>query len=381
MPEVVTAHRVRCSPSPGPLLLAIIHITTAGLQRVPALLVNLKPKEYPVSKFSYQVLQECVYPYTGSDDADVILGASFGEDVSLTRVGDHILASHVDPIISAVGNIGWLATHISCNDIATAGIPPRWLLALVLVPGKEDTGLLKDIMADIQRACRDLNVSLVGGHTEYSPGITRPLVAITALGTTRDQEPISTGGARPGDRILVTKGIALEGTSILAHDFGDQARQFGLSGEDLQSARNLMEEVSVVQDALTLAEHGASAMHDVTDGGILENLLEMAHASEAGIEVDRAQLPIPDIVKRFARAFDFDPLAMISSGTLTAAVPASRAQSALAALHAKGIRAVEIGQVVEGRGVSIQDGDEKIHHTELQAEKDELARLWELHKN
>ena len=333
-----------------------------------------------MSKFSYQVLQECVYPYTASEDPDVILGASFGEDVSLTRVGDHILASHVDPIISAVGNIGWLATHISCNDIATAGIPPRWLLALVLVPGKEDTGLLKEIMADIQRACRDLNVSLIGGHTEYSPGITRPLVAITALGTSQDHEPISTGGVRPGDRILVTKGIALEGTSILAHDFGDQARDFGLGEKDLQAGRNLMEEVSVVQDALTLADHGASAMHDVTDGGILENLLEMAHASGVRIEVDRARLPIPDIVERFASAFDFDPLAMISSGTLTAAVPAREVKSALAALHAQGIHAVEIGQAVEGKGVVILDGEERVHHTELQAEKDELARLWDVHK-
>lgn len=333
-----------------------------------------------MAKFSYQVLQECVYPFTGSDDADVILGSSFGEDVSLTRVGDHILASHVDPIISAVGNIGWLATHISCNDIATAGIPPRWLLALVLIPGKEDTGLLKDIMADIQRACRDLNVSLIGGHTEYSPGINRPLVAITALGTTRDREPVSTAGAQPGDRILVTKGIALEGTSILAHDFADQARQFGLSKENLEEARRLLEEVSVVEDALTLAEHGATAMHDVTDGGILENLLEIAHASGVGIKVDRARLPIPEIVERFALAFDFDPLAMISSGTLAAAVPAPGVQSALAALHAKGIRAVEIGQVVEGQGIRIQEGDITMHHTELQAEKDELARLWDVYK-
>jgi len=333
-----------------------------------------------VSKFSYQVLQECVYPYTDSDDPDVILGASFGEDVSLTRIGDHILASHVDPIISAVGNIGWLATHISCNDIATAGIPPRWLLALVLVPAREDTGLLKEIMADIQRACRDLNVSLIGGHTEYSPGITRPLVAITALGTSTHREPVSTGGARPGDRVLVTKGIALEGTSILAHDFGKQARRFGLSEDDLRAARNLMEEVSVVPDALALAEHGVTAMHDVTDGGILENLLEIAHASGVGIEVDYERLPISDIVRRFASAFDFDPLQMISSGTLAATVPAQQVKSALAALHATGIRALDIGQVVQGQGLLIRDGEESVHHTQLQAEKDELARLWDLYK-
>lgn len=333
-----------------------------------------------MTKFSYEVLQECVYPFTASEDPDVLLGAAFGEDVSLTRVSDHILASHVDPIISAVGNIGWLATHISCNDIATAGIPPRWLLALVLVPDRDDTELLKEIMADIQRAANSLGVSIIGGHTEYSPGVSRPLVAITALGSTGDREAVHTGGAQIGDRVLVTKGIALEGTSILAGDFVEQALEFGLGEEDLHQARELMEDVSVVEDALTLTEHGVTAMHDVTDGGILENLLEIGHASGAGIEVDHRQLPIPGIVRAFAEAFEFDPLQMISSGTLAATVPAQNAKSALAALHAKGIKAVDVGEVVDGQGVWVHRPETTTHYTDMQAEKDELARLWNLYK-
>lgn len=333
-----------------------------------------------MTKFSYDVLQECVYPFTRSEDPDVLLGAAFGEDVSLTRVGGDILASHVDPIISAVGNIGWLATHISCNDIATAGIAPRWLLALVLVPGKGDTALLKEIMADIDRAARSLGASLIGGHSEYSPGISRPLVAITALGTAGGRQPIHTGGAAVGDRVLVTKGIALEGTGILAGDFADQARQRGLDEEDLAQARDLLEKVSVVEDALTLADHGVSAMHDVTDGGILENLLEIAHTSGVGMEITYERLPIPGVVQRFAEAFEFDPLQMISSGTLAATVPKDQARSALAALHAKGIQAVQVGEVVQGQGLLLRRKGQEAHYTEIQAESDELARLWDLHR-
>ncbi len=332
-----------------------------------------------MAKFSYDVLQECVYPFTSSDDPDVLLGASFGEDISLTRVGGEILASHVDPIISAVGNIGWLAVHIACNDIATAGIPPRWILALVLVPEADDTELLKKIMGDIQRAAKGLGISIIGGHSEYSPGINRPLVAITALGTAGGREPIHTGGAKVGDHVLVTKGIALEGTSILAGDFTEQARELGLSEEDIHQAQALMEEVSVVEDALTLADHQVTAMHDVTDGGILENLLEIAHTSGVGLEAEYERMPIPPVVQRFAKAFQFDPLQMISSGTLAVTLPPEKAAGAKAALQAKGIPAAVIGQVVEGEGVVLKKGGSRIHYTEIQAEKDELARLWDLY--
>ena len=193
-----------------------------------------------MSKFSLDVLQERVFPFARSDDPDVLLGVAFGEDVSLTRVGDEILASHVDPIVGAIGDIGWLAVHVACNDVATAGIPPRWLLLLVLVPTVEDEELLEQIMRDASRAAGEVGASIVGGHTGYSAGLSRPLVSVTALGTASGREPVLTGGARVGDRVLVTKGIALEGTAILAQDFADVARERGLNEGDLADGRGVM---------------------------------------------------------------------------------------------------------------------------------------------
>ncbi len=332
-----------------------------------------------MSKFSLDVLQTRVFPFVETDDPDVILGAAFGEDVALTRVGGDILVSHVDPIVGAIGDIGWLAVHVACNDVATAGIPPRWIQLLVLVPRMEDEELLEQIMRDASRAAGEVGVSIIGGHTGYSAGLSRPLVAVTALGTASGREPVRTGGACVGDHVLVTKGVALEGTAILAQDLADMARRLGLSEKDLMEARGLMAEVSVAPEALTLAAQGVTAMHDVTRGGLLETLLEIAHLSEVGIEVESARLPIPSIVSRFAQAFQFDPLRMISSGTLAVTVPPERTEDVSHTLEELGPEFAFVGEVVEGAGVRVLQDGKTVHYTEIRCEEDELARMWALY--
>ena len=318
-----------------------------------------------MSKFSLEALNKCVYPFMEAHDPDVILGAVFGEDVALTRVGDNILVSHLDPIVGAVKKIGWLAVHVACNDIATSGAPPRWILPLVLVPRKEDLRLLEEIMSDIGRAAGETGVSIIGGHTGYSSNLSRPLVAITALGTLFGREPVCTKGARVGDHIFVTKGIALEGTAILAHDFSNVAKKLGLHDQDLDEARRLMAGVSVIPEALELAAQGATAMHDVTRGGLLETLLEIAQLSEVGLQVDTNRILIPPVVSRFARAFQFEPLKMISSGTLVAALPSDRVEAAGQSLIEKGISFADIGRVTEGSGVQIATDGGLAHYQEI----------------
>jgi hydrogenase expression/formation protein HypE len=329
-----------------------------------------------MSKFSLDVLQERVFPFATSHDPDVILGAAFGEDVALTRVGGDILVSHVDPIVGAIGDIGWLAVHVACNDVAASGVKPRWIQLLVLVPRIQDEELLERIMRDASRAATEVGAAIIGGHSGYSAGLARPLVAVTALGTASSREPVLTGGAKVGDQVLVTKGIALEGTAILAQDFADVARGLGLSEEDLEEGRRVMAEISVMPEALALAETGVTAMHDVTRGGILETLLEIAYLSQVAIEVEFPQLPIPSIVSRFAQAFRFDPLRMISSGTLAVTLPPERVEDARNALQELGTPFSFVGRVTEGVGVRVLKDGETVHHKEIRCEEDELARMW-----
>lgn len=332
-----------------------------------------------MSKFSRDVLQRCVFPFTVSDDPDVILGATFGEDVALTRVGDDILLSHLDPIVGAISNIGWLAVHVACNDIATTGIPPRWILPLVMVPRQDDEDLLERIMRDASRAAREIGVSIIGGHTGYSANLARPLVAVTALGTSNGRELLRTSGAGVGEQVLVTKGIALEGTAILAQDFADVARKLGLNENDLAEARRLIAQVSIVKEAVAIAAQGATAMHDVTRGGLLETLLELASLSNVAIEVDADLLPISPVVSRFATAFQFDPLWMISSGTLVATVPDGRVSEVSRVLAQIGMPFAFVGTVMEGAGVHVRRNGAIAHHGDIRCEEDELARMWRLY--
>jgi hydrogenase expression/formation protein HypE len=332
-----------------------------------------------MSKFSLDVLKKCVYPFTEAHHPDVLLGAVFGEDVALTRVGNDILVSHLDPIVGAVKNIGWLAVHVACNDIATSGAPPRWILLLVLVPDKTDEQLLEEIMRDVSRAVGETGVSIIGGHTGYSSNLSRPLVAVTALGTMSGREPVCTKGARVRDHIFVTKGIALEGTAILAYDFVDVAQSLGLGKRDLVEARRLITDVSVIPEALALAEQGATAMHDVTRGGLLETLLEMAQRSEVGLRVNASRIPVHPVVLRFAQAFQFEPLKMISSGTLVATIPPEHVESASQSLIERDISFADVGQVIEDPGVHILKDGQITNYDEIHCEADELAHMWELH--
>jgi hydrogenase expression/formation protein HypE len=191
-----------------------------------------------------------------------------------------------------------------------------------------------------------------------------------------DRAPLRTRGARVGDHVLVTKGIAIEGTVILAQDFAEVALKLGLSESDLTEAGRLMAQVSVVKEALAIAAQGATAMHDVTRGGLLETLLEIASLSDMAIEVDAGLLPIPPVVARFAEAFQFDPLLMISSGTLAVTVPAGRVAEVSRVLQEMAMPFAFVGKVTEGAGVHVRRNSETLHYSEIHCEEDELARMW-----
>jgi len=332
-----------------------------------------------MSKFSLEVLNKYVQPFIKTNDPDVILGSIFGEDFALTRIEDGMLVSHVDPIVGAVKDIGWLAVHVACNDIATSGTSPRWILLLVLVPHKEDEQLLEEIMRDARRAADEIGVSIIGGHTGYSSNLSRPLVAVTALGTLSNRNPVLTKGARVGDHIFITKGIALEGTAILANDFSNIAKQMGVSDQEITQAKALMKGISIIPEALLFSQKGATSMHDVTRGGLLETLLEMAKLSNVGMEVDANHIPILPVVSRFSQMFLFEPLKMISSGTLVATIPTEYVIEARRSLDDKGIVFADIGQVIEGKGVQINRDGQITRYQEIHCEEDELARMWEIY--
>ena len=333
-----------------------------------------------MGKIPEELLRKYVYPRIGIQRDDVIVGPMTGVDVALTSIKDNlVLVSHVDPIVGALKRIGWLAVHIACNDIATSGVRPRWIMPVIILPEEWEEEMLDEITRDIDHVAKELSVSIIGGHTGYGPGVKRPIVVVSAMGIGEKGRIITARGAKPGDKILITKGVGIEGTGILAHDFKDILQDRGIDSKMLLSAQRFLEDISVVREAITLAEKEVvDAMHDVTRGGVAEALIELANASNVRIEVWEEKMPIRRETLEFSMALNFDPLWMISSGTLILSVPPHKLEITESLLRELRIEYGVCGEVVPGKpGVIIHRRErvERISHPS--PERDELARLWE----
>ncbi|SNR50097.1 AIR synthase family protein [Halorubrum vacuolatum] len=309
---------------------------------------------------------------TGVDDPAVIQGAAYGEDAAAIDLGDQTLVVSTDPLSLAAEAVGRLAVHVACNDVAASGADPRWLTNTIFLPD-DDRTTRETIATQVDRAAREASVAIVGGHTEVLPALERPLLSMTALGTT--ERFLRTGGASSGDRLLLTKGAAIEATAILATDFREACLDAGVSAETLDAAAAFLDEVSVIEDARALRDV-ASAMHDPTEGGLLSALVEMAAAGGHVLSVERERVPIRPETRTCCTAMDVDPLATFGSGALLVAVPEGRAEEALEALKSAGIDGAVIGEVQvpkedEEPGTVVLDGE-----TIREAPRDACYPLW-----
>jgi hydrogenase expression/formation protein HypE len=280
---------------------------------------------------------------TGADDAAVEAGPAYGEDaaaIDLTGAASTLVVA-ADPLSLAADSVGELAVHVACNDVAASGADPRWLTHTLFLPDG-DPERLRTVAEQVDATARDLGVAVVGGHTEVLPSLERPLCSMTALGTT--DRFVSSGGAAPGDRLLLTKGAGIEATAILATDFREECAEAGVSAATLDAAAEFLDEVSVVPDAAAVRD-AASAMHDPTEGGLLTALVETASASGTELAVERDRVPVRHETRACCDALGVDPLATFGSGALLAAVPPERVDEATDALAAAGIAVGEIGEV------------------------------------
>jgi hydrogenase expression/formation protein HypE len=237
-------------------------------------------------------LQKIVFKNLGAKRDDVVLSPSVGEDAAIVQAGNEVLAVSSDPITGAEEWLGWLAVHVSANDVATRGVKPRWFNSIILLPKNSTTELIEKICTQMDKAARQLNVAIVGGHCEVTPGIDHPIVAGCAIGVAEDGKYVSSSGAKIGDRIILTKGTGIEGTAILASD--RRAELLEVFDENfVKKAENFFEKISVVKDAITAFRiGGVSAMHDPTEGGVAGGLHELADAANVGFQVYEKEILI-----------------------------------------------------------------------------------------
>ncbi|MBI5379109.1 MAG: hydrogenase expression/formation protein [Nitrospirae bacterium] len=302
----------------------------------------------PLGKLKLSQLDRLLKRYT-TEGGRVVVGARVGEDAAVLDFGPTYLLAKTDPITFVTDAIGRYAIQINANDIATMGGIPRWFLATVLLPaGKATEEMAEEIFAQLAQACRELDIAYCGGHTEVTHGIDRPIVVGQMLGEVPRDRLITTAGARVGDALILTKGIAIEGATILARECSDRLLQkFG--APFLDRCKRLLYEpgLSILRDARLALEAGTvHAMHDPTEGGLATGLHELAQAASVGLLVEHAAIPILPETSTLCREFGLDPLGVIASGALLLSVPAEEAQQICAHLTSHGIAAAQIGRVV-----------------------------------
>lgn len=313
-------------------------------------------------KLPPSILKEVVYRHLGAYNSRVLLGPSVGEDAAIIDMGEKVLVVHTDPITGAVENIGLLAVYVSTNDVATRGASPLWLSLAILLPEDATKELLEGITSQVDQAAKEIGVSVVGGHTEVTLGLKRPIVVSTAFGEARKGNYVTSSGAKPGDLIILTKTVAIEGTSILANELEAQLKE--KVGEDIvKKAKSYIRFISIAKEALVAISTGfVDAMHDPTESGILGAIQELCYASNVGARVYESKIPISYETKEICEALGIDPLKTISSGALLISAKRKYAEEVVKAIEKAGIRATVVGEFTEEKSVEVvrKSGVEKI---------------------
>ena len=313
-----------------------------------------------------------------ADDPRVLVGPGVGEDAAHISFGGSTLIAKADPVTFATDMIGWYAVNVNANDIAASGGTPRWFLATVLLPEGEDSAGASAIFDQMREAAGELGVELIGGHTEVTIGLPRPIVCGAMLGEAPASKALSTSGARMGDSVILTRGIAVEGTSILARELSEKLKAGGVGQDVIERAANYLFDpgISVVAAARVAMESGGvTAMHDPTEGGLATALWEVAEACGHGIEVDASAVNVLPETEVVCRVLDIDPWGLIASGSLLVMVRHEAESDLLQGLDVAGLGPAVIGRISAGEGVTVRQ-ESTVAPLRTFA-RDEIARIFE----
>ncbi len=313
-------------------------------------------------------------------DSSVLLGPGIGRDCAVIDPGGgQLLVAKSDPITFATDEVGWYAVHVNANDLATTGAAPRWFLATVLLPQTIGPDEIDQIFDQVRAACADVGAIVVGGHTEVTYDLTRPIVMGTLLGTVTRDRLITPEGARPGDAIIFTKRLAVEATSIMAREKAEELRR-AFDEPFLQHCRHFLHEpgISVLRDARIAMQAGSiHAMHDPTEGGVATALYEMALAARADLRIEPGAVPIYPETRVLCDYFGLDPWGVIASGSLLLTVAAAESDRVVAQLQKNRIEATVIGHVIDKSDQPIVLAALAGRCEPLRAfERDEIAKLF-----
>ena len=325
-----------------------------------------------IGKVPESVLKRAVLRQLHTKREEVLVGASVGEDCAAVQLGpDEVFVLTTDPITGTSVDMGRLAVHITANDLASAGAEPVGVLLTVLLPPSAKEPLVRQLVQEVESACRELHMQAIGGHTEVTAVVNQPVISVTGVGKVKKGRLVTTGGAKAGDVVVVTKWIGIEGTSIIAKEkeaalFARFPRSF------VEEAKGFDKLLSVVPEAAIAVKSGVSAMHDVTEGGIYGALWELAEASGIGLEIDLKAIPIRQETVEICEYYRLNPYQLISSGCMLMTSPDGR--KLVRDMEEAGIHASLIGRCADGRAKKILNGSD-VSYLE-RPKTDELYKIY-----
>ena len=311
-------------------------------------------------------------------DQRVLLGPGVGEDAALVSFGSSTLIAKSDPITFATDRIGWYAIQVNANDIAASGGTPKWFLGTLLLPENEPASTAKEIFTQLNEAASELGVTLIGGHTEITVGVPRPIICGTMLGEAAPSETTRTSATAPGDEIILTAGIAIEGTAIIARESASQLRAANVSDSVINRAADFLDEpgISVVKAANAATSTGfVRAMHAPTEGGLAGALDEMARASNTGVSIDTDNVHIYPETSAVCDALNLDPWGLIASGALLITAQPGSSSEIINRLNDDGISASLIGEITPPESGLTRTSNGKTEPIPV-FERDEIARFY-----
>jgi hydrogenase maturation factor len=323
-----------------------------------------------IGKVPNDILKKIILDKIKHKRQEVLIRPKIGEDCCAVDIGSHVCVLSTDPITGAVNQVGRLAVHVSCNDIASCGVEPIGLLVDILAPPEADEKDLDMVMSQICDTAASLNVDILGGHTEVTDAVNRFVIIGTAVGKALRDGLVTTSGAKAGDDIVMTKSAGIEGTAIIASDNEEKLLSV-VDKEIIERAKTFINDISVVKEGIIAGQFGVNSMHDVTEGGVLGAVWEIAEASDVGAIVYKEKIPIEKETAEISRVLGIDPLKLISSGCMM--ITCKNGEKLVKILNDNNIKAAVIGSVTEELNKILIDGGgiEKI----TQPDADELYRI------
>lgn len=297
-------------------------------------------------KLDSDLLEKIVFQHITYKRPEVLVRPGIGEDCAVMDFGEYECAMSTDPITGAIEEIGRLAVHISCNDIASNGVQPIGLLLAVMLPEGTTEEQIEKIMRQAGEAAASLEVEIIGGHTEITAAVKQPIVVSTAIGRAVKGASQKAEDMQPGDFILLTKEAGLEGTGIICCDCADKLKGV-LTPEEIAEGCELLNHVNVVKEGVAAGKVGTAGMHDVTEGGILGAVWEMCHISHLGAELWLEAIPVSELTKKVCGHFGINWMRLISSGCMMIMVHPEQKEEVIKAIEEEGVSVACIGRVRE----------------------------------